>query len=335
MNAFFIFSCSLSLSSAFPYPSNYPYFHDEGKSQEKPTINVYKIYAPKLLYMPGFSNLKKDKQLFFDRSDFLNEIGDTPSYLSSIFGDNANDVLDDDFVPEPSNIVSRKLPVYGPPLQTIEEYEPSMHLDNFNNPERRYWGEGRDIRNSYDPLDDMYSDMTFNEIVPFTSTTVLDSVNMLDRPAKISSPLITNPKSFKGTTSFEKLLKKILSKPFGRSKAISPSQYITTISFGEPEIIDEATGVISDQMKKMNDEIGEPKTEVSGSVDPKRPDGSSVEEKNDQSVEEVEVNIVKTVLPDDSFLIGKAGTQDEVIQNEVISMIQNSDGNDIKQSFNS
>merc|ERR1719435_779676 len=156
--------------------------------------------------------------------------------------------------------------------------------------------------------------MTSNEIVPFSAPPMFDPVRM--NPVNMPLPMVTetvSPIMKKSAGTLHKFLQKMFKKPFGNRKL--GSQYITTISFGKPELVEDETDIISEQMKMMTDEEPKLSTEerssefegqkpLNATADVSTKVNGQVEEPEEQeSVEEVEVNIVKTVLPDDTYLI--------------------------------
>jgi len=363
---------------ALPYFNKYPSFYDESTTNEKPTVNVFKIYAPKLFYMPGYdsskSNAKRDKTIYSAANDnMINEIVDTAMFPDKMFDQDSDsffDYHDDDFVPEASSVVSRKMPAYAP-------FEPSMHLDRAAAEDRMdYWDdEAAGFYNKQDYDDShsrVYSHIVSDDVpVPAYHAGQFFEPLVINAPAPVVredySPVAQEQQDVSPLTQF---FERMAGQSSKTDKA--ESQYQTTVTFGEPELVEEDTAMISDQIKAFNEENSadqdeeslelsseETSDETLPEVEIERnfvktilPDNTSVtqevkfktslptkqEEELRQTetsedvklmsvgkkgeTQEVEVNIVKTVLPDDSYLIGQAGGADERLQDDLISMIQ-------------
>jgi len=364
-------------------------FFDDDTGYGKPATNIFKIYAPKIYYMSGVdsmkhgSEMKRDKQMMqMDTAEsVLNEIGDTPISPEAYFNQESEPLYsyDGDYEPEPSNIVSRKLPAYGP---LTNPYNPNY----LNQPATGFsiikplemWDSDRvnfipgELRhdsmhdNDYDYTDyghDMHDNLVSpSTVVPFRDQILLNAE--LSKPHfSLGAPNIQSPMSIEQmpgqVTAF-------IDKFFPETKKVKEgqTQYITAITFSDPELLESEAKIISKQLESMDESEAE-HTEIEAAVSSEEdlslensdelsgveiernfiqtiyPDNttrteeigspklienpSSAENDIDDNVEEVEVNVVKTVLPDNSYLIGQAGGEDERIQDKVISMIQNHD----------
>jgi len=379
---------------AHPYFQGYPInFFDEQNQYDKPPINVYKIYAPKIYFMSGNdeSSFRKDKQMIpSNGNSFLNRIMDTPISPEEYFGqeDDVSFDFDEDFESEPSNSVSRKMSAYAPfaePPSLNMFTSPSMHMDNMPSPHQ--WDDERvgipDYRyNDLDQLDYDYPDYHRDQIVsdyPTVPTSLslptsiptrmplfdqlLQNAPRMSKPYFSSIPQVQTPIAIEEMpSSLTALFAKILSKSANTQRP--SSEYITTITFGEPELMKSETAAIANQileldtpqksnkLAKSDESLESNSQEISDqtptSVEIERNfvktiypdnstateevgspqlvlDSSSSSEKSSEDVDQVEVNVVKTILPDNSYMIGQAGGKDEHYQNEVISMIQNQD----------
>lgn len=369
---------------AHPHFGGYPQFFDEEHPLDQPTVNVFKIYAPRLFYMPGYKSsnqnkdsFKKNKQMISSSENMLDDVMRSETFPDSLFDDTDDSIFnfDEDFVPQPSNIVSRKLPSYGlhsGPSMHIQN-EPSMHLDYFNptqlNPHRGIVGKNSDFYDMHDENCEHH-----NIFQGFNSPIVTDfqeypSIQFFD-PIFLNEMIGNEPMngpafptmsqdSIAPLTSF---FKKFTSEP--SNEIINKPQIQATLTFEEPEIVQEEKKIIAEQIEKMdhnkssgNDvtiiiteeltphsrnenesaEIEEAArnfikallpvnthvvTEANSLESDENTEESNTTKDIDDVVQEVEVNIVKTVLPDDSFLISEAGGEDEKIQDQVISMIQ-------------
>ncbi|KAF2353853.1 hypothetical protein FHG87_015390 [Trinorchestia longiramus] len=270
----------LSVVYAHPYFPGHPRFYDEGHESGQPTVNVFKIYAPRLFYMPGYkphfgrseSNfLEKSKQMITEPTErILDGIIRAEMFPDSLFEDDMEMQYDDEYVPEPSNIVSRKLPMYtsfrGPPM--VADLEPSMNIDEYPSMMRN---SRRDFMDDTPQFFPDYFDMhgeNCNHHHHFQT-------DQREEEREEEAPVKEIERNF--------------------IKTILPDNtFVTTEVSSEKKVTEE------------DEETSESK------------DG-------DVPMEEVEVNIVKTILPDDSYLVSEAGGENEKFQDEVISMIQNSD----------
>lgn len=360
----------LTVSAAFAHPhfGGYPRFYDEERSVENPTVNVFKIYAPRLFYMPGYENpamenrFTKSKQMISSGEHMFDEIMRTESFPNSLFDEEANSVFDyeDDFVPQPSNIVSRKMPRFAPnmmaPGRSVHFDDFDSNAQNFIDDEPRYVPEYYDMHDGdceHHGIFPAYNPQMNDDYPNFPDVPYFNPIYMNDLPhGPIEGPQfpIFSPGPVGPLTTF---FKKIVSEPINNDKV--HSQVLTTITFGEPEIIENEKKAVAQQLEKFNSKQRQdgftiimteelPLTnEEDTTVEVERnfiktilPDNTSVtseiegQESNENYQEEdiedeVEVNIVKTVLPDNSYLISEAGGDDEKMQDEVITMIQNAD----------
>lgn len=345
--------------------------------------------------MPGYKTngkkednfLNRNKQMISGNENILDDMLRTEMFPDTLFDEesaNAAYQYDNKFVPAPSNIVSRKLPLYAPlslpPMMGGDFDSPSMHLDDFRpamaSDSTDYMDDGPQFIPDYFNMNDEYCDhhgMFHDMSVPmnqensdYPSVHFMDPIfiNEMSRPnvpnkggpRPIAAAIFT-PNTAGPLTSF---FKKFASEPNKEDKLMS--QLMTTITYGNPELVEEGT-TIESQIKQKQEEDDKNNQEidiiVAEEITQDTPAQTAVEEvernfvktilpdntfvteevssnegKNDKtkaddtetSVEEVEVNIVKTILPDESYLVSEAGGENEKIQDEVISMIQNSKG---------
>ena len=385
------FFCLVILATAInahPHHYGHPRFYNEERPMDHPTVNVFKIYAPRLFYMPGYNPSKnsadfaaKSKQMIPETESIFDGIMRAELFPDSIFDSESNSLFDydDDYVPAPSNIVSRKLPPYFEPEMNPDAYEaPPMHLDEYhppmhNNEPRNFMDTLPPFNNIYDAHDEncehheMFHNINaFPEVQTFRLATPMflnnDNSHEGSSEAAIVNqlPLFTSVHPGPLTTFF----KKITSGPESTDTKMNAAEVTTTVTYGQPEIFQEQvvdkTPVIiaSDASADANEgstaeEIDIIITEVDSEAEADEIERNIIRstlqenaanvavveeqneadneitndysEGNDVPVEEVEVNIVKTILPDDSYLVSEAGGEDEKIQDEVISMIQNSE----------
>lgn len=380
------------------FGGGYPRFYNEERPLDQPTVNVFKIYAPRLFYMPGYKAdgkkqdnfFNKNKQMYSGNENILDNMLQPEMFPDALFDEEAANAAyqyDHNFVPAPSNIVSRKLPLYAPlslpPMMGGDFGAPSMHLDdfrpsmgsdptNFMNDGPQFIPDYFDMNEDYCEHHEMFHDMNTpmnQEYSDYPNMQFMDPIfiNEAPRPngpnnggqGPIAAALFT-PNPAGPLTSF---FKKFVSEPKKEDKLMA--QLMTTVTYGNPELVEEG-GTIESQLKaneedeKNNEEIdiivAEEFTqdtpdettveevernfvktilpdntfvteEVSNEETDKTANTDDIEDENsDIPVEEVEVNIVKTILPDDSYLVSEAGGENEKIQDEVITMIQNAEG---------
>lgn len=303
---------------------------------------------------------------------------------------------DSEFVPEPSNIVSRKLPMYaafnGPPM--MHDMEPPMHIEEYppvmDNTPRGFMDEGPnfmpglidmhgencDHHHNFLSLENSPMPNSYSDFLRFQMTDPLFINEVAEPPMQMRNDIFSSPvpQIFSASSAgpLSTFFKNLLTNPNTESDTVK-SQVLTTFSFGTPEIINVANeGIIADVPVEITDsqsgnlegeidvivaEKVEPdapeeeeeeapmdeiernfiktilpdNTFVTTEVDSDKTDNEETVEDNESSeesdipVEEVEVNIVKTILPDDSYLVSEAGGENEQFQDDVISMIQNTE----------
>lgn len=135
---------------------------------ETPTVNIFKIYAPRQIFLNGFKQKQemedfrpRDKQMMSPTASILDRIMADEIFPQEPLGDEPfyyND-FEHSYEPQASNIISRKLPAFHEPeYPTVHDFDYESEYDPFQG--NRI---GEPIRNEIPFAPNFYSDHVHHE----------------------------------------------------------------------------------------------------------------------------------------------------------------------------
>ena len=330
----------------FHPPRFFPTEH-QSPPMETPTVNIFKIYAPRQIFLTDLKAdsslqdfLPRDKQMMSSVS-ILDRILDDEIAHNEIVGEEPffYNHFDEPYQPQPSNIISRKLPAYEEPQFQIHpefnhpmEMYPNGPMDD-STPrgfaafipnfimDHEHCEHDHMLRNApHHPMDDFDYPDQFVSVPDFRRA---PTFNTHFRPPAMELPSVAPLMTF-----FESIGRN----PDDENKF--DTEVMTSITYGEPELVNESTGLSGEQVEKVDDNTGDDEANSGDVVQINRsfiktilPDNTSVteevqiaeqqsensdEDSNKEPVEEIEVNIVKTILPDNTYTVSEVITDDKI-----------------------